>query len=238
MVLDSTGTLFIGDSLNANMTQGLTINQGTATNEAFALKFIGSDSGFSHPATALAEADTYFYAKPASGTAGGVALFGFTDTGSVGMQYRSFGVADNTDKTTSALGYHEFWSGKSVGGSWTNPGANANLVVFREAGANTRFIFDVEGSAHADVEWVAFADHDDLAVISGLEAAMLDQVPEEKRLMYEETGIIGRDSWHVENGKLRAMVNTNKLSMLHHGALMQIGERLEAIEERLLAAGA
>ena len=48
--------------------------------------------------------------------------------------------------------------------------------------------------------------------------------------MLEATGIIGKDSWHIENGKPRAMVNMTKLAMLHHGALMQVGERIEALE--------
>ena len=53
--------------------------------------------------------------------------------------------------------------------------------------------------------------------------------------MLEEIGIIGEDSWHMENGKPRAMVNMTKLSMLHHGALMQAAERIEALETKLLA---
>jgi hypothetical protein len=51
--------------------------------------------------------------------------------------------------------------------------------------------------------------------------------------MFEEIGIIGKDSWHIENGKQRAMINFTKLSMLHHGALLQVGNILSNHEERI-----
>ena len=54
--------------------------------------------------------------------------------------------------------------------------------------------------------------------------------------MLEETGIIGKDSWRIDKGKPRAMVNTTKLAMLHHGALMQVGDRLAELEEKLALA--
>jgi len=93
----------------------------------------------------------------------------------------------------------------------------------------------MEGSGHADVEWVAYADHDDIALINDLENEMLefDGSPErtKRRHMLEEIGVIGKDSWHIENGRPKAMVNQTKLQMLHHGALMQVGERITALEE-------
>ena len=55
------------------------------------------------------------------------------------------------------------------------------------------------------------------------------------RHMLEETGIIGKNSWHMENGRPRAMVNMTKLSMLHHGALMQAADKIKTLESRLLA---
>lgn len=43
------------------------------------------------------------------------------------------------------------------GSGGTNIGADGNLVVIRN-NSTARFIFDAEGSGHADVEWVAFSD--------------------------------------------------------------------------------
>jgi len=53
--------------------------------------------------------------------------------------------------------------------------------------------------------------------------------------MLEEVGIIGEGSWHMEEGRPKAMVNFTKLSMLHHGALIQASERIKTLENRLLA---
>ena len=52
----------------------------------------------------------------------------------------------------------------------------------------------------------------------------------------ESTGIVGKDSWHTEvrdDGRVqqRQMINFTKLSMLHHGALLQVGDRLLALEQ-------
>ena len=60
-----------------------------------------------------------------------------------------------------------------------------------------------------------------------------DQTP--RRHAMEATGIIGKGSWHMEDGKPRAMVNFTKLAMLHHGALIQTGDRFKMLEDRLEA---
>jgi hypothetical protein len=101
------------------------------------------------------------------------------------------------------------------------------------AETDTYGYFQKESGGHADVEWVAFDSHDDIALINDIEGE-LRSIESPKgtahRQMLEATGIIGKNSWHIENGKPRAMVNMTKLAMLHHGALMQVGERIEALE--------
>jgi hypothetical protein len=56
------------------------------------------------------------------------------------------------------------------------------------------------------------------------------------RQYLESIKIIGKDSWYDEerDGRVqkKAMVNWQRLAMLHHGALLQIGDRLQAIEAR------
>ena len=86
------------------------------------------------------------------------------------------------------------------------------------------------------MEWVAYHEHDDLSVIRDMESELLanEDISQTSRRHYMESiGIIGQDSWHMENGKPRAMVNFTKLSMLHHGALIQIGDRFITNEERI-----
>ena len=113
--------------------------------------------------------------------------------------------------------------------------AEANLVSF-ENYSNVRFIFDAEGDAYADSAWCTYDSYDDLGLIRTMEEELLavehpDQT--ERRKYLENAGIISKDSWHIEDGKQRAMVNMSKLSMLHHGALLQVGDKFDAMQESL-----
>ena len=150
---------------------------------------------------------------------------------------RGFYHTDDTAKTTSAIGGINLESYKRSGTDAGNPGSDANLVVFYSSG-NARFVFDTEGSGHADVEWTTYDQHDDLSLVADMEQELLlreGEAQTERRHMLEEIGIIGEDSWHMENDRPRAFVNFTKLSMLHHGALIQAAERIETLENRLLA---
>src|SRR3990167_7892710 len=71
---DST-SWFLNDSANANMTTGLTINQGAATNEILALK----SSVVAPPMTNVTEADTFGRFGTVNLTAGGLSISGHTD---------------------------------------------------------------------------------------------------------------------------------------------------------------
>jgi hypothetical protein len=113
-----------------------------------------------------------------------------------------------------------------------------------QSGGSTKFIFDAEGSGHADVEWVAFDSYNDLALMDAVQTVAQGRITPERygdnplyyhREYLESTGIIGKDSWHDEDGTPRQMVNFTKLSMLHHGAILQIGDSIKSTEDRLLA---
>ena len=81
--------------------------------------------------------------------------------------------------------------------------------------------------------WEQTITYNDLSLISDMEDTLLAmETPEQtpRRHAMEATGIIGEGSWHMENGKPRAMVNFTKLAMLHHGALIQVGDRFAAME--------
>jgi hypothetical protein len=237
--INFTGNVMINETANANMTVGLTINQGANDNEILALK----SSDVDHSRTAVAETDTYGTLSKCISAGGGLAIRGITSTGSANGSYSVLvdafteQTAADTAKTTSGLALFVVRSAVATGSTVTTPGADENLVVL-QAYNTTRFIFDAEGSAHADVEWVAYADHDDLGLIRTMEdELMMVEHPDQtaRRHNLEKIGIIGKDSWHFENGKQRAMVNTTKLQMLHHGALMQVGDRLETIDALLEA---
>ena len=253
-----TGKAFMNETANANLTVGLTINQGAADDEVMGFK----SSDANHPMTGSAEADTYGKITKASGGNGGLMLWGLSDGSGDSMDFYALcGSAASTAKSTSASALYVFYTGISDGGTGvTNPGSNQNLVAIWSGNDTARFILDVEGSGHSDVEWTTYDTHNDLALMDAIEGTMLGRrlTPErfgDNSLYYdrkylESTQIIGEDSWHVEHredGRVqnRAMVNWTRLAMLHHGALLQVGDRLaevearaELAEKKLLALGA
>ena len=240
MRIDSAGKIFTGaETLNAKMSAGgLTLHQSTADNEILALK--SSDVG--HGMTDDTEADTWFTISKAHGPSGGANLSAWKDPDGFNAQALSLrgilGEAADTTKGTGAAGIVDIkayiLSGSSVGA----PGANQNLCSIT-SGTTCRFLFDAEGSGHSDVEWTTYDTYDDIALITDMESEVLlheDEAQTERRRALEAAGIIGKDSWHTENGRPRVMVNFTKLSMLHHGALIQIGQAYDAVRERLDAA--
>lgn len=229
------GIFYVNDNANVNMTVGITINQGANDDEALALK----SSDVAHGITGVAEADTYgTFGKTGFG-GGGLRIQGFTDSSLLNGAIQLFGVIDgaaNTAKTSAAAGIQRIISRIRSGTVDGTPGTDGNLLTIESQ--VTAFIFDLEGSAHADVEWIAFAKEDDLVMVKDMELILQSRESEAqtyRRHALEEARIIGKDSWHEQNGKLKAMVNFTKLAMLHHGALIQIGERLALLDNRLHA---
>jgi len=118
---------------------------------------------------------------------------------------------------------------KKDGTTVGDAGADANLVVIRN-NATTRFIFDAEGSAHADVEWTTFDEYDDIALLADFETAMMIQRDPIKAnfarfLQYNRQDLESAGIVHFgEHG--HAMVNFTRLNMLLVGAIQQIAMRL------------
>ena len=228
---NKTTTLYIGDTANATMTLGLTLNQGSAIDEIMAVK----SSTVAHGMTDIAETDTYGDLKLHSTTLGGFQIRGFGEN-TVSLSFQALGTVDNITKTTAGAGYIQLAAYKKSVATVGAPGADANLMTIL-AVTTTRFIFDNEGSGHADVEWIAFQGYDDLGLITDIEQELLlreNKAQTSRRKALEVVGIIGKDSWHMENGKPRAMVNFTKLAMLHHGALLQTYDRLQVLEQKHL----
>ena len=223
------GSWMVGDSgANGKMTQGITINQAATDNEILSLK----SSDIAHGMTSLTDTDTYGTFKKQSATAGAVTMFGFGEGVQAALIHGTVTTGDTT-KTTSAAAPVELQAALKSGTGRGALGADNNIVVFNSHGGGARFIFDTEGSGHADVAWTTYDTYNDLSLISDMEDTLLAmEAPEQtpRRHAMEATGIIGEGSWHMENGKPRAMVNFTKLAMLHHGALIQVGDRFAAME--------
>ncbi len=227
------GNVYLGDTANDNMTLGLTINQGAADNEIVAFK----SSDVVHAFTDLAEADTYMDAVKYGTEAGGVQLRGFTEA-TVGIGLGGAGVTDITARNTSALAYVMLTAYKLSTNTVGDAGADANLVAIQNNGT-TRFIFDAEGSAHADVEWIAFDSYDDMGLLNALNDELVQR--KNPSLVNKEWSSFMKENRDALQGEKivnfyddgpRAMLNTTRLSMLHTGAIRQVGKKLVEIDKR------
>ena len=238
MRINSHGSVLIGDTSNANqLGSGLTVSLGTNDDEAIALKatdFGGtSGDGSGHDMTGDTESDTFGTFKKSNNNQGGLRIGGY-GSATRGLQLVGSHTTDVTSKDTDANSHVVIRAETRDGTGTTTPGSDANILTVRGPGSTVRFIWDIEGSAHADVEWTTYDKEDDLGLVKDMEQELLlreDEGQTERRKYLEKVGIIGKNSWHMEKGKQRAMINTTKLSMLHHGALIQVAEKLDRLSE-------
>jgi hypothetical protein len=232
MRFTDTGLLLVGDTSNVSMTVGLTLNQGAADDEILAFK----SSDVDHGVTTLAETDTYGSFTKAAATTGGLVVNGFGES-SVGVVVAATATTVDTTKSTAGLAATLIVSRLKSGTGATVMGANANLLAIRTH-TTTRFIFDEEGDAHADVSWTTFDRHHDLAVIEDLEtllapgqvARRFGRVIAHDRAFFEREGLL-HDVREEAPGRVRGMLNTTRLLMLHSGAIREVGGRQARLEE-------
>lgn len=232
------GTVYIGDTANTNITLGLTINQGTNDDEILAFK----SSDVAHGMTGICETDTFGFFSKQADDIGGLIIHGVTTdhatTGETVTIRASSGCAADTTKSVGGFGIFHVRAGVVSGTSYANVGADGNLMVIAN-NTTTRFIFDAEGSAHADVEWTTYDAFDDVALLGKLDAAMTQdpvktafgQFLADYRQELQTAKIV---NFYSPDGP-RAMVNFTRLSMLLVGAVRQLGERLQLAEQRLVA---
>ena len=229
------GKLIVQDNANTFMTIGLTLNQAENDNEILAFK----SSDVAHGMTSITETDTYGMFRKHTGLGGGLEIMGLADTaadaGGAILITAILGEAADTTKTTNARAIAEISAKIKSGTGSGDAGTDANLLSIRTGSALARFIFDQEGTAHADVAWTTFDEHDDIALLHDIEATMVPDIFG-KAMKYDQAylqklGIIGEGSIRKEGGKTRGMINTTKLQMLHHGAIRQVHQQLQETKE-------
>lgn len=234
------GMLIVGGVItgNSKMTKGVTLYQGSADDEILAMK----SSDVAHGMTTWAETNTYAAFSKFDGASGGLLVRGYKDSdGDDGYALYLQGLLGedaDTTKSTSARGVVALGAVVKDGTDVKAVGSDGNLVVIRTYG-QTRFIFDTEGAAHADVEWTTYDDYDDVALLTDLEHAMLAEqdplkasfvdVLQYNHRQLEDAGLVHFD----RDNPGHAMLNTTRLSMLLVGALRQIGGRLTTLEDQL-----
>lgn len=148
-----TGSIFINETANAEMTLGLTIHQGAATDEILAFK--GDD--IAHEAVVLAETDTYGQFRLVEAASGGLQIRGFKDAGGVNYQALVLQghLAENVDTTKSAAGQGivAIYGYQTGGGAVANIVGDGNVISIhtqRGGGGITLWILDEDGDTWQD----------------------------------------------------------------------------------------
>ena len=237
LVLGSaSGAVYINESSNPDMTIGLCINQGANDDAAITLK----SSDIAHGITDIVETDTYAEFQKNSATQGGLTIQALSE-GTGAFVFNGYHTTDNTDKTTSANAVFAIDGRLRSGTGVANLGANANIIVFRN-NSTVRFILDGDGDSHQDVgtAWTNYDSHDDVALLNALSAEVTR--PDDP-LKAQFSRWIGVSRETLEKARIvtfnddgHHFINWSRTQMLVIGAIRQIGERLDRIEQKLLEA--
>ncbi len=238
--LDNVGGVYINESENADMTVGLTINQGANDDQALAFK----SSDVTHGITDIVQTDTYFEMRKLDSDRGGVRIDSYIETGAdYSMVFR--GIVTDSDATRSTSGVAPVTIQASLKSSATigSMGSDKNIVAFRDHGT-TRFVFDSDGDSHQDVgtAWTNFDDEDDAMVCRSVGIVMdqgsivrsqFDDWSRDHKEDLIRTGLIQRLSSEEEDAGGRPLMNTTQLARLHNGAIWQLHERIETLQLQL-----
>jgi hypothetical protein len=259
--ITSDASVYIGDSANAQSTLGLTINQGTANDNALTLKTSDTHGGnhglTSSVAGATAETDDYFsITKNVSNQDyGGVTMRCIAKKagGVRGLDVQVYSSHGSTAKTESGMiGSTTFdMYAHDNANALEDVGADGNVFSIRAytGGAiSTKFAVDEDGQIYAvaaghtgDVAVGALADKfDDALLVRAFDHAKsavgmkgLIKSKWDEFVKYSEDDL-------VEAGVLgdtlanRGMLNINGLLKLHNGALWQGYVRQQELQERVI----
>ncbi len=147
--------MYIGDTANGNMTTGITINQGAADDELFALK----SSDVAHGMTGQTETDTYGYIKKFSATLGGVKFGGLSESATA-MELTANATTPQTTDTTGSEGIFHFRANKANGTAVQDLGDTDNLCCMVNNNT-TRFVLKGNGTLHITNTTLVALDFED-----------------------------------------------------------------------------
>ena len=225
----SSGVMALGGSASTSfISQGLVIDQGTNDDEVLSLR----STDVAHGVTTLANTVSFGTFKKQNAAAGGLNVTGYTSA-DAGVSIR--GVVTNEIGTrTTASGAAVVISGALKSGTTsTTMSADKNILVLTD-GTNTRFIFDSDGDSHQDVgtAWTNYDHLDDVATLDAIayNVARADDPIKRKfgEWMNERRDALTEQKLVKFNDDGHHFVNMSKLTMLHTGAIRQMGEKLDA----------
>jgi len=209
----TTSAIFMGDTANANNTKGLTINLGSSDNHYLTFKGDISSGMTTLPSRSDVEVDDMVvFEAEANSTNGGLRISTVTDGGSVGFSLHTFTDSNpGTGKNTGTGGTMMFVAHRksSNANTETTWAADSNIFIIRVEDDTTdavRYIFDIDGSAHADVEWTTYSDgrlkFDQEVLPYGLNEVMQLQ----PKVYNRDSGYLSEDGTPVLEGKRRRQI--------------------------------
>lgn len=229
-VRGSDGTVFINETVNANMAgPGLTINQGANDDEILNLR--SSDVGAVYN---VVDTNTFGVMSKNDPAAGGLGIRGYRDSGAAAhsaiavVGYLAENV--NTAKTVAGHGIVEIRGFQTDGTNLVDTVADGNVVVFRtrRGGAvETVVIIDKDGDIYYNGALQNYDDEDDALAawdLSHVLAGAWEQVIGYNRDRLAEMGVISVG----EEGRI--MISNKRLAALLMGAVGQLYHRLNRLE--------
>jgi len=228
------GIAFFNETANANMTKGITINQGASDNEIFTLK----SSDVAHGATNITETDTYFFAAKNDGAAGGARLVGMRDAdGDPGwaMHIQGF-LAEAADTThdETGLGVVTIAGHITSGASIANMTADGNVVAFRtyRGGAyESVAIITQAGDIFYDGALTPYDDYDDALAVQ--DAAHILSGRWNEAITYNAEALAAMGVISLRKDGTPAMVSHKRMTALMAGAIGQLYDRVKQLEQRI-----
>jgi hypothetical protein len=218
MTLNSGGSLFVGDTSNAKMTVGLTINQGSNDDEIISLK----SSDVAHGMTYWTETDTYGLVTKEYATFGAFSIRGFSEANTALVLY-GYGTGENTGTTVNALAAIVANSAHKDGTNVQSMSADGNIFCVRN-NESTKFIIKGDGDIYYDgADQGAYDVYDDALACQDLSMNLSNQL--HKVLKYNKTtlhnmGVIEYTSNNKGNDSL--FVSRKGMDMLQLGAIGEL----------------
>jgi hypothetical protein len=239
LTINGANELVLSAASGGVFTRGITattgiFDQGAADGEILTLR----SSDVAHGMTGLTDTSTYSYLQKASAADGGVILAGFTEA-SIGIALQAHITTGSTTKSTAASAAVHIDGYLKSGAGRTGLNADQNIIAFTTAGT-VRQILDADGDSHQDVgtAWTNFDTFDDVRTLNILAAHVTrqdDPLREGFNLwMQEDRSFLEVNKLVTFNEDGHHFVNMSRLTMLHTGAIRQIGGRVEKLEDELL----
>jgi hypothetical protein len=239
-IVQGAGIHYINETSNANMTVGLTINQGAADNHILAFKSSDVATGLSTAPSAKAEADDFGVFTKVDAGGGGLLIssFGEDAAHTINMVLESWGGTASTTKTTAGRALVEVrvleHNGADAASNITADGNVFAVRAFVGGGSVTRFLVDEDGDLYSVTAGQTFDDHDDLALVQHYDIVRRDALRSNFREYATEwenelvaLGVLGAP---IAQGGL---TNVTQLQRLHNGAIRQLGSRTTQLADAL-----